>query len=394
VFLGPIIAGGVRVYSRRRVYASIVSLFSYVELFIGIVLSIYLVKKIFIENSSGAFGYIYKVVPEGFKNYLKGKDVLTYIYVTPALLLVFLIIIKLLSLPLYKVLIVPLSEKANNTLNSMNNSTKRIIGAISQLPKALFYVLVVTLLLNFYTLYFSSTVLTEWVNESTAYTILYKNAIYPVLNSNIVKELPVLVNDSFAKISGNSIPKINANDGSTIPEQIYNKFKDNIKVIEYFNGVTLDEAVKSNFDIDMKAKEIAHNEKSDRDKAYKIYKWISSNIKYDFDKARKLSSDSSGISSGAVIAFTMRKGICFDFSSLYVSMCRAVGLKVQLITGLGFSGETWGDHAWNRVYCKETNKWIEVDTTFGTLGNYFDKPNFDTDHKDAEMQGEWPQSGS
>ena len=88
--------------------------------------------------------------------------------------------------------------------------------------------------------------------------------------------------------------------------------------------------------------------------------------------------------------YTTRKGVCFDYSCLYVSMCRAVGLKVRLVTGLGYSGSAWGDHAWNQVYSSGEKRWINVDTTFGsTGGDFFDQTDFFLTHKDAEVQGEW-----
>jgi hypothetical protein len=31
--------------------------------------------------------------------------------------------------------------------------------------------------------------------------------------------------------------------------------------------------------------------------------------------------------------------------------------------------------------------WINVDTTFGTIANYFDSSNFNVDHKYAQIQG-------
>ncbi|HBQ86719.1 MAG TPA: transglutaminase, partial [Syntrophomonas sp.] len=87
--------------------------------------------------------------------------------------------------------------------------------------------------------------------------------------------------------------------------------------------------------------------------------------------------------------FNTRKGICFDYSCLYISMCRAAGLKVRLITGVAYSGTAWGDHAWNQVYSTEEGRWINVDTTFGSNGYYFDKPDFIADHRYPVVQGEW-----
>jgi transglutaminase-like putative cysteine protease len=71
-------------------------------------------------------------------------------------------------------------------------------------------------------------------------------------------------------------------------------------------------------------------------------------------------------------------------------MCRAVGVKVRFITGLGYSGVEWGDHAWNQVYDPAENRWINVDTTFGNSGkNYFDHAGFRADHQDGVIQGQW-----
>jgi hypothetical protein len=71
-------------------------------------------------------------------------------------------------------------------------------------------------------------------------------------------------------------------------------------------------------------------------------------------------------------------------------MCRAVHVKVRFITGLGFTGTEWGDHAWNQAYDSKEDVWLNVDTTFGSSGlNYFDRPYFYADHKDGVVQSEW-----
>lgn len=223
------------------------------------------------------------------------------------------------------------------------------------------------------------------MNQSTAYQVVYKNAVSPALNSNIAKKIPVLVNDSFGKVMERAQPI--EDTGPAISNHPVKK--DNPYVITYFNGVTLDEAIKSNAQIDATARQIVGSEQNSKKKAHLLYKWVSQNIEYDYNKAAIISKDSSGIASGSIIAFNTRTGICFDYSSLYISMCRAVGLKVRLISGLGYSGLAWGDHAWNQVYSIEESRWINVDTTFGTNGNYFDKRDFNVDHRYAQVQGEW-----
>jgi transglutaminase-like putative cysteine protease len=198
--------------------------------------------------------------------------------------------------------------------------------------------------------------------------------IQPLLNSSAVKDIKVILNDSF-KLLDNEMSDAAGNR----------------QLVRYFNGVTLHEAAGSHADIDAEARNIVGRETNDRQKAYLIYLWICSNLTYDNDKAEKITRHTADdISSGAIVAYTTRTGVCFDFSCLYVAMCRSVGVKVRFLTGLGYTGDTWGDHAWNQVYVAADDAWVNVDTTFGSSGiNYFDRPYFYLDHKDGVVHGEW-----
>ena len=173
----------------------------------------------------------------------------------------------------------------------------------------------------------------------------------------------------------------------------YSDFKEylpaNSNVIIYYNGVTLEEGIKSLPEIDNKAKEIVSNAKTDREKAQRLYAWIGSNIRYDFDKAEKALSPEGVSNSGSIEAWNSRSGICFDYACLYVSMSRAVGLKTRIITGEAYDGQNYGPHAWNQVYLEDEGKWINVDPTFYLSGNYFDNVDFNKDHLNSEVAGEW-----
>lgn len=160
-----------------------------------------------------------------------------------------------------------------------------------------------------------------------------------------------------------------------------------------YNGISIDEGIKSNESINSKAIQLTKNAKSDRQKAKILYTWIGSNIKYDDNKAEEVlnGKDVGDMpESGAICAFENKSGICFDKACLYVAMSRAVALKVRLIGGqiLDENGQYVG-HAWNQAYIKEENKWINIDSTFYEGGNYyFDSELFD-DHKTEEIAGEW-----
>lgn len=180
-----------------------------------------------------------------------------------------------------------------------------------------------------------------------------------------------------------------------IDEQKISKIKSGLvediskSTVIYYNGVTLENGIKSNSEIDKKAKEITAGDKTDREKAKSIYNWVGSNIKYDYNKADMVMSSDNVTNSGAIPAFKEREGICFDYACLYVAMCRAVGLNVRMVMGEAYNGEEYISHAWNEVYLKNEGRWIKVDPTFYVAGNYFDNKNFDKDHKQKNIAGEW-----
>lgn len=203
--------------------------------------------------------------------------------------------------------------------------------------------------------------------------------------------------NSFLK-NGAEAAVINEEQYQTSEDSIFSRKnqgdeKDSSNQIIIYNGITIDEGIKSNENIDNKAIQLTKNSKNDREKAKILYTWIGSNIKYDDDKAKKVlngKEQSDMPESGAVPAFENKSGICFDKACLYVSMSRAIGLKVRLIGGqiLEDNGQYTG-HAWNQVYIKEENKWINVDTTFYEGGNYYFDSEFFDDHKVEDIAGEW-----
>jgi transglutaminase-like putative cysteine protease len=298
---------------------------------------------------------------------------MVYLLVVPLFLWLLRGLLGFIIDPIYNRILEPLANRLYMLLKSSGTVLQRTIGALAQLPRAGVWVLVCALLLNFYAYYFPAPLLTQQMNGSEVYQLIKVNAVQPLLNADLTQKIPVLVNDYFRPTPVAPSPVTPGNE----------------RVITYFNGVTLEEAVKSNSAIDATARSVVGSEKNRKQQAYLLYRWISRNIKYDYQKAAALSQKPDGMVSGSIVAFNTRTGICFDYASLYVSMCRAVGLQVRLVTGLGYSGVVWGDHAWNQVYAPEEGRWINVDATFGVQGDYFDNPNFKLDHQYAQVQGEW-----
>ncbi len=384
----PLISGIFMEFSREGVRGTLWSLADNIIFILGMFSAIYLTKRIFFDHRGDFFDQIYYYIPLHIRTILYGQDVLIYLGAGTIILFLLLVLMRPFLLVMYRAILNPLADALYTLLSKGGPLLRVFMGVLVQLPRAAFAVLLVGLTLNFFSYCFPSPILSQCMNNSGLYHTVYQDVLCPVLNSNLAKKIPVIVSDAFAQTINKEM-LAHSNPEPTISLDQTGPSSTKERVIEYFNGVTIDSAVHSTPRIDETAVDIVGNQENSKQKAYLIYQWVSTNISYDYDKAAKLASDPRGINSGSIIAFTERKGVCFDYSSLYVSMCRAVGLKVRLVTGLAYSGTAWGDHAWNQVYLPEENRWINIDTTFGIYADYFDKADFIADHRNAEVQGEW-----
>ena len=364
----PIIVRIISPFQNLQLKRFIDSLIHSITILASIILSVYLTGLIRSDSGNKFLAGIYKVIPP-FQNLVTSNNI--WIYALFVLLLTALLsgLLDLLILPVYRYGIGPLINKIEFSFRKQSGLVRRMVLGLCRLPKSIIYVIVFSLLMNFCTSYNSGLAIDKQINQSATYQFVNKNVLNPLLNSGIVKKIPVLLNDSFKDASASLR---------------------NIHLTYYFNGMTLEDAVKSDSEIDSTAKKVVGKETNSKEKAYLIYRWVSKNVSYDPDKATAVATDPSRVSSGAIVAFHTRTGICFDYSCLYVAMCRAVGIKVRFLTGLGYSGVEWGDHAWNQVYDPAENRWIDVDTTFGNSGkNYFDNADFSMDHQGGIVQGQW-----
>ncbi len=370
-------------YNRERVIKSFYSIINSVEIISGLLIALFLTRGILFDNNNELFVYIRNHMPETAKASLAANNIYTYLCVAFIVLLVVVLIIKIIMYPLYKHVFGAIAQGIYKFMSSMSSVTRRIITFVCSIPKAAVSLICISFVLYFFSYYFTVPRLSVWIDDSVVLQGVYRTALKPVVESEIAKKIPVIINDRFvsATMNGQEV-KLADNIRDTLDSY-------NIKVIQYFNGVTLDDAVKSNDEIDKLALELTEGKLGDYDKAKAIYKWITKNIKYDYPKAKQIAVKTEGTKSGTIICYETRKGICFDYSSLFISMCRVNGIKVRLVTGLGYSGLAWGDHAWNQFYDSKEKKWINVDCTFGVTGNYFNSSKFNLDHKGDRVQEEW-----
>ena len=116
-----------------------------------------------------------------------------------------------------------------------------------------------------------------------------------------------------------------------------------------------------NSDCVKKSAEVCGGAKDDIEKIAAIFKFITDNITYDYDLA---ASVQSGYLPDPDSLLAKKKGICFDYASLFAAMCRSQGIPTRLVIGYA-DPDIY--HAWNEVYTTETG-WITPELLLGSKG--------------------------
>ncbi len=372
IVLYPLIKGFLLKFSSKNLKSDIEEVSSYISFIAGAILGIDLTKKIFVIHQEGIYVEIYNYIPEKIITTLEGKPIFIYVLVMPIIIFLVYKIIGLIIELINNITFYPLLDGIEDLIKEKSGFIKRIIGLLFQLPKAIWYILLVTLVLNVSAIIGISDSFNEKLDKSIVYTSICENIINPITNSKFAQKLPNIINNSFKIVVKNDEPESLSNSGRTIV---------------YYNGITLSEGIKSNEEINQFARELTKDKKSSAQKAKVIYNWVGQNIEYDYDKVEKILKNDFSVKSGAINTFYSRKGICFDYSCLFAAMCRANNIETRIITGEGFNGSNWVNHAWNQVYISEEERWINVDTTFYKGGNYFNSSIFKLDHRNAKIAG-------
>lgn len=381
VLLYPLVIGFLFKLSSEALLNTLRGLLSNIALLLSLIISSNIVKDIIINDKYNIKSYINDKLSPTISVIIETKPQ----FVMGILIVIFVIIIyqimKLLIHVISDIALSPLLNSLDSLIRRGGNFLRRIFGVVFQVPKALCYTIIITFLLNYLSMLNLSKDFNYALENSHIYGYFTEKAVIPITKSKVAKNLPNIINDSF-KIYDSENENIGFDNNTDFS-------KANTRSIIYYNGVTLEEGVKSNKEIDNLGISIVAGENSTYGKAKEIYKWVGSKITYDNDKAVQVMNNSRSIESGAIPTFYSRKGVCFDYACLFVAMCRANNIKVRLIVGEGFNGKTWISHAWNEVYIPEEDRWINVDPTFYVGGNYFDSERFKLDHKSRQVAGEW-----
>lgn len=375
-FLFPLLKGFLLKFSSYDAKETVVKflhdIFFIVSLYFGMVIS----KKIMIEHSSGVYSSIYNAIPANIKLFFEEKPIFIFIIAFPILAFIVYNLICLVLDFIIRCVIFPIIDHMGFFLNRGNGLASRTVRSVFSIPRALCYIVIVAFLFNIFSVYNKNAKLNSYLKSSKLYNSICTKVIIPAENSEAAKRLPTILDNSLKIVIKNT----NGDSGQTF---------NNKNQVTYYNGITIDEGVKSNSEIDNFARKLVSGVKDDRQKAKILYDWVGQNISYDDNKANEVLNNDYSVQSGAINTFNTRKGICFDYSCLYAAMCRADGIKVRVITGKGFNGINWVGHAWNQAYLSSEGKWINVDTTFYKGGNYFDSSRFYFDHRETNIAGEW-----
>jgi transglutaminase-like putative cysteine protease len=112
--------------------------------------------------------------------------------------------------------------------------------------------------------------------------------------------------------------------------------------------------------------DLCKNTTGEKEKAEAIYNWITRNIKYDY-KAIKNNSTKTYTCNQIL---KRKKGICKDYTTLFVAMCREANLQAEEVVGYTKNWQFDNDdelfepnHAWAVV--RINNEWQLVDATKG-----------------------------
>lgn len=100
------------------------------------------------------------------------------------------------------------------------------------------------------------------------------------------------------------------------------------------------------------ASEIAGDDRDAWSVARKLADWTHQNLEW-----KKVDS------ADAAQTLATREADCSEFSALFVAMARSLGLPARMVSGLAYSGDSFGGHAWVEVW---VGRWIELDPTWGT----------------------------
>lgn len=140
-----------------------------------------------------------------------------------------------------------------------------------------------------------------------------------------------------------------------------------------------------NSDCVKKASQLCSDKSSTVDKIAAIFGYVTDNISYDKELAKKVKNGLTGYTPDPDRTLKNGKGICFDYASLMTAMCRSQGIPSRIV--VGYAKENIY-HAWNEIYTEETG-WITPELFLKNKGYNIADATFYSGQKDKKKIGKY-----
>ncbi|MCK5234275.1 MAG: transglutaminase domain-containing protein, partial [Candidatus Aenigmarchaeota archaeon] len=103
---------------------------------------------------------------------------------------------------------------------------------------------------------------------------------------------------------------------------------------------------------------ITKGSRSDFEKVARLAIWVNEYITYDLGY--------SNVILDAVEVLDVEKGVCAEYTTLFVAFARASNIPARYVSGFAYGEDGWEEHAYSEVYL---GKWVPVDALWLEVGN-------------------------
>lgn len=138
---------------------------------------------------------------------------------------------------------------------------------------------------------------------------------------------------------------------------ILNNLSDYIQYLNSSGKIIVDD------DIAKKASEITNGSDNLFEAVSRLNFWVNNNVKYDISYGNVVED--------SVWVFENRRGTCDEFATLFIAMCRSIGIPARYVSGMAYSSlpeiSGFGNHAWAEAYFPGYG-WLSFDQTYGQAG--------------------------
>ena len=204
---------------------------------------------------------------------------------------------------------------------------------------------------------------------------LGQTAIYTPLGRQVFNEFYNMLKNSTEELSWNWVYRkaknLSNNDFSDLTNTIELEFYGYVCDTRYFNywhalnysREIYNQNLVYKSKIEAIAKSLVTPSMTEREASAKFLEYISKKLSYSTSVPARDSRAWYALSNGV--------GNCQAYSKLYKTMCNAVGIECDLVSGNTYQDGEVDGHLWNRV--KIDGKWYYVDITWADDGAFFDR---------------------